>query len=42
MRTVDFADALHLGTVARCDYVLTFDGRFIQAADDSPVAVRKP
>ncbi len=36
---MDFADALHLGAAARCEAMLTFDRRFIQAARDAPVRV---
>ena len=42
MRGMDFADALHLGAAARCESMLTFDGRFIRAAADAPVNVREP
>ena len=39
---MDFADALHLGAAARCEAMLTFDRRFIQAARDAPVRVLQP
>ena len=39
---MDFADALHLGSAARCDAMLTFDRRFIDSAKDSPVPVTEP
>ena len=39
---MDFADALHLGAAARCEAMLTFDRRFIQAARDAPVTVLEP
>ena len=39
---MDFADALHLGAAARCEAMLTFDRRFIQAARDAPVRVLEP
>lgn len=39
---VDFADALHLGSAARCEALLTFDRRFIEAAGDGPVRVKEP
>ena len=39
---MDFADALHLGGVARCEAMLTFDRRFIELAADSPVPVLEP
>ena len=41
-RGMDFADALHLGAAARCESMLTFDGRFIEAATTAPVNVREP
>ena len=41
-RGMDFADALHLGAAARCESMLTFDERFIRAAEDAPVTVREP
>ena len=39
---MDFADALHLGSAARCDAMLTFDRRFVAAARGAPVRVREP
>ena len=36
---MDFADALHLGSAARCDAMLTFDRRFVAAARGAPVGV---
>ena len=42
VRGMDFADALHLGAAARCESMLTFDERFIRAAEDAPVTVREP
>lgn len=39
---MDFADALHLGSAARCDALLTFDRRFIRAAKGGPVKVVEP
>ena len=39
---MDFADALHLGAAARCDAMLTFDRRFIEQAQDSPVQLLEP
>ena len=39
---MDFADALHLGAAAQCDAMLTFDRRFIEAAQDTPVRVTLP
>ena len=39
---MDFADALHLGAAARCEAMLTFDRRFIQAARDAPARVLEP
>ncbi len=39
---MDFADALHLGSAARCDAMLTFDRRFIDSAKDSPIPVTEP
>ena len=41
-RGMDFADALHLGTAAQCEAMLTFDRRFIEMATDGPVPVLKP
>ena len=40
-RGVDFADALHLGAAVRCESMLTFDQRFIQATEGAPVRVRE-
>ena len=39
---MDFADALHLGTAARCEALLTFDRRFIETARDAAVRVMEP
>ena len=39
---MDFADALHLGSAAGCEVMLTFDRRFIEAARDAPVSVTEP
>ena len=39
---MDFADALHLGSAARCDAMLTFDRRFVATARDAPVRVVEP
>ena len=39
---MDFADALHLGSAARCEALLTFDQRFIGAAEGRPVRVTEP
>ena len=39
---MDFADALHLGSAARCDAMLTFDRRFVATARGAPVRVREP
>ena len=39
---MDFADALHLGSAARCEVLLTFDRRFIGTAEGGPVTVREP
>ena len=39
---MDFADALHLGSAAQCEAMLTFDRRFIESAKDSPVPVTEP
>ncbi len=39
---MDFADALHLGSAARCEAMLTFDRRFIKSARDSPIPVTEP
>ena len=39
---MDFADALHLGSAARCDALLTFDRRFIATAEGGPVKVTEP
>ena len=41
-RGMDFADALHLGAIARCEAVLTFDLRFIEQAGEVPVRVMEP
>ena len=39
---MDFANALHLGSAARCDAMLTFDRRFIATARSAPIKVREP
>ena len=39
---MDFADALHLGAAERCEAMLTFDSRFIEAARDAAVSVTEP
>ena len=39
---MDFADALHLGAAERCEAMLTFDRRFIEAARDAAVSVAEP
>ena len=39
---MDFADALHLGAAERCEAMLTFDSRFIEAARDAGVSVTGP
>ena len=39
---LDFADALHLGAAERCEAMLTFDRRFIEAARDAAVSVTEP
>ena len=39
---MDFADALHLGAAARCEAMLTFDRRFIEMAEKTPVRVMEP
>ena len=39
---MDFADALHLGSAARCEVLLTFDRRFIRTAEGGSVRVREP
>ena len=41
-KDMDFADALHLGSAARCDAMLTFDRRFVAAARGAPIRVREP
>ena len=41
-RGMDFADALHLSAAAHCEALLTFDRRFIQLAEDTPVRVMEP
>ena len=41
-RGMDFADSLHLGAAAGCESMLTFDQRFIRAADGVRVPVREP
>ena len=39
---MDFADALHPGTAAQCDALLTFDRRFIRMARNASVRVVEP
>ena len=39
---MDFADALHLGAAARCQTMLTFDPRFIEADRNTPARVMEP
>ena len=39
---MDFADALHLGSAARYDAMLTFDRRFVATAEGVPIRVREP
>ena len=39
---MDFADALHLGTAARCKVLRAFNRSFIELARDAPVNVAKP
>lgn len=39
---MDLADSLHLGAAARCEAMLTFDRRFIEMAEDTPVKVMHP
>lgn len=39
---MDFADALHLGAVAHCEMMFTFDRQFIETAKDAPVRVAEP
>ena len=39
---MDFADALHLSAAAHCEVMLTFDSRFIDVAEDTPVRVIEP
>ncbi len=39
---MDFADALHLGTAANCETMLTFDRRFIRTARGDAVRVAEP
>ena len=39
---MDLADALHLGAAARCEAMLTFDRRFVEAARGTPVEVMQP
>ena len=39
---MDFADALHLGSAARCDAMLTFGRRFVATAKGAPIRVREP
>ena len=39
---MDFADALHLGTAAQCDEMLTFDRRFIHLARGANLRVVEP
>lgn len=39
---MDFADALHLGTAANCEAMLTFDRRFIGTASGDGAKVEEP
>ncbi len=39
---MDFADALHLGAADHCEAFLTFDRKFIRAAEGSSVPVTEP
>lgn len=39
---MDFADALHLGAAAQYDAFLTFDRKFIRAAEGTGAEVREP
>ena len=39
---MDFADALHLGAASRCEAMLTFDSRFIEAAGSAAIPVIEP
>ena len=39
---MDIADALHLGAAAQCDELLTFDRKFINAAEGGAMIVREP
>ena len=39
---MDFADALHLGTAAGCEALLTFDRQFIESAAGASVRVTEP
>lgn len=39
---MDLADSLHLGAAGRCEAMLTFDRRFIEMAEDTPVKVMHP
>lgn len=39
---MDFADALHLGAAGHCEAFLTFDRKFIRAAEVSSVSVMEP
>lgn len=39
---MDFADALHLGAASRCEAMLSFDGRFIEAAGSAAIPVVEP
>lgn len=41
-KDMDFADALHLGTAANCETMLTFDRRFIRTARSDAVRVAEP
>lgn len=39
---MEFADSLHLGAVARCEAMLTFDRRFVDMAADAAIEVIEP
>lgn len=39
---MDFADALHLGAASHCETMLTFDRKFIKAAEKSMLKAKEP
>lgn len=41
-RGMDFADALHLGSAAGCEAMLSFDREFVEAARNEAVIVMEP